>query len=45
MLESSLGQDFDAKLGANVYSGPALAVNDETLECLLTEQWVGVQSV
>ncbi|KAF4791805.1 polypeptide N-acetylgalactosaminyltransferase 7 [Turdus rufiventris] len=37
MLESSLGQDLDAKLGANGCSGPALAVNDETLECLLTE--------
>lgn len=33
-LESSLGLDFDAKLGANVHSGPALAVDDETLECL-----------
>lgn len=45
MLESSLGKDFDAKLGANGYSGPALAVSGETLEFLLTEQWVDVRSV
>ncbi|RMC13808.1 hypothetical protein DUI87_08891 [Hirundo rustica rustica] len=35
-LESSLGQDFDVKLGVNGYSGPTLAVDDETLECSLT---------
>lgn len=38
MQESSLGEDFDAKLGADGYSGPTLAVGDETLECSLTEQ-------
>lgn len=44
-LESGLGQDFGAKLGMNGYSGPALAVDDQCLECSLTEQWVGVQGV
>lgn len=39
----NLGQDFDASLGVNGYPGPALAVGAETLECSLTEQWVGVQ--
>lgn len=38
MQESSLGEDFDAKLGADGYSGPTVAVGDETLECSLTEQ-------
>lgn len=44
-LESSLAEDFDARLGADGYSGPTLAVGDDTLECSLTEQWVGVQIV
>lgn len=32
MVESSLGEYFDARLGANGYPAPALAVDDETLE-------------
>lgn len=38
ILKSSLGEDFDAKLRVKVYSGPAFAVDDETLERSLTEQ-------
>lgn len=44
-LQSRLGEDLDVQPEANSYSGPALAMYDETLECLHTEQWVGVQSV
>jgi len=45
VLELRLGEDFDVKPGANGYSGPALAMCDETLECSHTEQRVGTQGV
>lgn len=44
-LESRLGEDFDVKPRPNGYSGPALPMYDETLECSYTEQRAGVQSV